>query len=1790
MNQKKRRARRLLFPVLLALLATLVGVNNTNGQCGAGVTTFYVDLTGNPDSVYYSPNATRADSCCGSASNETCVKFVVTLDSNAIGINFDHYSGAWPSGAQYYQIGCGTSYQVGADICLSGVGRHTITLCKPGHNPNVYTITSIAAPAVSNPIVVSQACVDTIFATGLVEDSIHWHAVPSNATYDSYLSDTVDQDTVIVTPSGSFPSFVDYEVCGTVIGSCGTVYFCDTVRVTFVSNFSVQIQPDNPAVCFGGAPTQIFAQGSGGATPYSYVWNTGETTDTINANLGTYTVSATDSLGCTTVYDTIYVDSFSVAITASAGNDTFMCGNLSSIDLTGIVTGASGGTWYNGTGSYSPSSDSLSITYTPSGPEKTAGKFSLYLMTTGNKTCPGDTDNVLVTVYSNPVPIISGVDTPCQYEPSYYTAQSLGSNNLIWDAPGGTFVGGAGDNPVGIYWNDTGLQTVKLTLIDPVSGCDSFVIDTVYVSESPIQTISGSDTACQVETYMYSVPLQTGFAYSWSVSGGTILGASNSNTVTIRWDDTGSVSASVRVTNLSGCDTLNTLTVYSSLKPKPAITGTDSTCLNKIYTYSISSVNGHSYQWSVSGGTIYGDSTSTSIDVLWQSLGTGTVSLTQTNSLGCDTTINMNVAVLYTPTPAINAPNDSACENKIYTYSITPAAGESFSWGVSGGTIVGSSTGSSVQVLWGSPGTGTLSVTQTSSFGCDSTVSTNVTVVQTPKPVITLPNDSACQNKIYNYSVPSVAGESYVWSVSGGAFVGDSTSNSVNVLWGSPGTGTLSVTQTSAFGCDSTVSENVAIVYTPAPVINLPNDTACENKIYNYSITPAAGETFSWSVSGGAIIGSSTSDTINVLWAGAGTGTVSVTQTSPFGCDSTVSENVTIVLTPTPVITLPNDSACQNKIYNYSVPSVSGNTYVWDVSGGAFVGDSTSNSVNILWGSVGTGTVSVTQTSGFGCDSTVSSDVTIVYTPMPVISLPNDTACENKIYNYSVTPAAGETFSWSVNGGSIIGSSTGDNINVLWAGPGTGTVSVTETSSFGCDSTVSENVTIVHTPKPVITLPNDSACENKIYTYSITSVAGETYQWTVSGGQIIGDSTTSSLNVLWGTTGTGTVSVTQTSSFGCDSTVSANVTIVPTPVPSITIPNDSACQNNIYNYSTTTSAGNTYLWSVYGGQIIGDSTGSNINVLWGAPDSGSVSLTVTSSFGCDSTVSEPITIMYTPTAGMTIPNDSLCAYNTYAYYYHPQGSGETHQWSVTGGSIIGSSTDTVMYVLWGAPGMGYVEVQVTTAFGCDSTYSDSVLLATTPFPYIIGGDTGCVGKLFTYYTEYTPGHAYTWTVTGGTVVGASDSAVINVIWNSGSSGYLSVLEYAPNTCDSTAYDTIPLFPTPDPAITIPNDSACQNKIVSYSVTSQLGMTYDWGVSGGTIVGDSTQNSVNILWGSPGTGTVTITQTSSAGCDSTVSADITIVYTPSPDLTPPADTACENKIYTYSLTPSAGGESYSWSVDNGTIIGSTTDTFVTVLWDTTGTGVIHVTETSAFGCDSTISDTVILVHTPKPTIVLPNDSTCQNKIATYSVTAVAGETYAWTVSGGQIIGDTSGNSINVLWGAPGTGTINVTQTSSFGCDSTVSANVTIVYTPMPVISLPNDTACENKIYNYSITPAAGETYAWTVSGGSIIGSTTGDNINVLWAGPGTGTVTVTQTSAFGCDSTVTDSVTIVQTPKPVIVLPNDSTCQNKIANYSVTAVAGETYVWNVSGGQFVGDSTSNSVNVLWGAPGTGTISV
>lgn len=112
----------------------------------------------------------------------------------------------------------------------------------------------------------------------------------------------------------------------------GTVLTCEAVVLVVVPEdiLSIDFGPDCRTVYPGYAPsacTTLTANVSGGTGPYTYLWSTGETTQSIEVCPATstdYTVTATDANGCIEVSGAIHVEAVNVQC-GNNGNKVLIC-------------------------------------------------------------------------------------------------------------------------------------------------------------------------------------------------------------------------------------------------------------------------------------------------------------------------------------------------------------------------------------------------------------------------------------------------------------------------------------------------------------------------------------------------------------------------------------------------------------------------------------------------------------------------------------------------------------------------------------------------------------------------------------------------------------------------------------------------------------------------------------------------------------------------------------------------------------------------------------------------------------------------------------------------------------------------------------------------------------------------------------------------------------------------------------------------------------------------------------------------------------------------------------------------------------------------------------------------------------------------------------------------------------------------------------------------------------------------------------------------------------------------
>lgn len=136
---------------------------------------------------------------------------------------------------------------------------------------------------------------------------------------------------------------------------------------------------------------------------------------------------------------------------------------------------------------------------------------------------------------------------------------------------------------------------------------------------------------------------------------------------------------------------------------------------------------------------------------------------------------------------------------------------------------------------------------------------------------------------------------------------------------------------------------------------------------------------------------------------------------------------------------------------------------------------------------------------------------------------------------YEVINTPGSIYTWTVDGGTITAGQGNNQVTIDWgAAGGTYTLQVTEDNSAvsggcGVGTPVTLEVEVNPLPTSAISGPASIAEGSTGAVYSVTSNPNYTYNWTVTGGTQVGGGTTNSITIDWPTTTTGQVAVIATS-------------------------------------------------------------------------------------------------------------------------------------------------------------------------------------------------------------------------------------------------------------------------------------------------------------------------------------------------------------------------------------------------------------------------------------------------------------------------------------------------------------------------------------------------------------------------------------------------------------------------------------------------------------------------------------
>ncbi|MCB0430645.1 MAG: gliding motility-associated C-terminal domain-containing protein [Flavobacteriales bacterium] len=518
--------------------------------------------------------------------------------------------------------------------------------------------------------------------------------------------------------SGNTTSSIISDTTGTF-----TVTVVDTNGCTNTSaSYSMIVHPlptvsagTDTSLCIGDT-IQLNASG---ATNYAWTPSTGLSSTTIANPLAhpvstiKYYLTGTDSVTTCLSKDTIMVTVNALPV-ITASNDTSICpGDTAQLHATG-------GTQYlwtpSGTLDDNTSSDPKA------GPAATT---TYYLTVTDNNQC-SRTENVKVTVYQKPAPVISpaGPIDKCEGESVTLTCNTF--PNYLWSN---------GSTSKSITTDSSGTYNVTVTDSKTCSNTSSNVVVTIH--PLPVVDAGMNDTICKGDSIQLNA---TGAdSYSWSpgtgLSSTKISNPKTSPPSTITYTVTGSV-----MFGSLTCKNTDQVSVKVNNLPTVATSNDTAVCLGE--SANLNASGGVNFSWSPTGSL---DNPNISNPVATPTATTTyTVTVQDTNS--CANTGTVKVTIY--PLPTLNVGSDiDFCEGD--SAKLTVTNGASYLW----------STGATTQSITVKT-TGTYSVTVTDNHSCSNSASVNVTVH--PNPVA----DAGTDQKICrgtSTQLTATGGDQYLW-------------------------------------------------------------------------------------------------------------------------------------------------------------------------------------------------------------------------------------------------------------------------------------------------------------------------------------------------------------------------------------------------------------------------------------------------------------------------------------------------------------------------------------------------------------------------------------------------------------------------------------------------------------------------------------------------------------------------------------------------------------------------------------------------------------------------------------------------------------------------------------------------------------------------------------------------------------------------------------------------------------------------------------------------------------------
>lgn len=655
------------------------------------------------------------------------------------------------------------------------------------------------------------------------------------------------------------------------------------------------------------------------------------------------------------------------------------------------------------------------------------------------------------------------------------------------------------------------------------------------------------------------------------------------------------------------------------------------------------------------------------------------------------------------------------------------------------------------------------------------------------------------------------------------------------------------------------------------------------------------------------------------------------------------------------------------------------------------------------------------------------------------------------------------------------------------------------------------------------------------------------------------------------------VSLEITDDFNQTSVINKTVNVYQKPKANFTFI-DNSCSGApvLFTDSSTSADGviNNWNWSINNVT----SSINNTSNIFTASGSYQATLIVSSEFGCIDSIQKNITIQPSPIADFSASNTCV---NEVAAFTNLTDSNSisnvTYEWTI--GGFLGTNNPNPSYQFPATDGIYGIVLIANSPNGCADTIIKSVLIGNRPNPdFTLSSDTVCQNSIFTINDNSTPGffntiNNRTWNMGNGVII--NDSLIFNYAYSTPGIYQIQLSLLSPTNCDSSITKNIVVVASPNSNYTV--SDACLGATTQFTdiSTSPVGTFINsWQLNYGDNTQTTNPNSTH-LYSIDGNFTTSLIVTSNIGCSDTTS--ITALVHPLPTANFIIGKSCTGNetMFTDSTTISSGTIN-NWSWNFGNNLGISNQQNSSFIFQNNFAYPVQLISSSSFGCLDTITKYVVVDKTPDVSVITTDN--CEGLFSQLNYTLLSSAStnlaFLWN------FGDSTSSfqpSPSHLYGSIGTYTITLEVTDlTNGCAVTKNDSLTI--NPNPKAEFNYSDACIGKelflTENSTIATGSIDNFTWNINS---VETLFGSSVSYTSNQTGILNTTLITTSDFGCEDSITKSITIY--PNPNVAFTSDVIygAPPLTINFDNTSSAG-VYTWDFDDGSSI-SSLANPSHVF-----------